>query len=198
MKSEHMNELSKDDEYIAFLKIIKSEIQTARIQVAKTVNRELISLYWKIGEIIVERQKELGWGKSVVEQLSQDICKEFDGLTGFSADNLWRMRQFYLEYSNKTILEQAVPELYKARKHKKFLEQLVPDLLENNSTEVKSLISWGSQHQFLSGNWKTAWLKKFGTLLSNLVRVLLLSAISIKSRRNIENILLICFFITEN
>ncbi|NJL59488.1 MAG: DUF1016 domain-containing protein [Desulfobacteraceae bacterium] len=110
---------------------------SARIRAAKTVNRELVSLYWKIGEMIVEKQRELGWGKSVVEQLSKDICKEFDGISGFSADNLWRMRQFYLEYSNMEVLEQAVPELNKARKNKKFLKQLVPDLF-NNSEDTQS------------------------------------------------------------
>ncbi len=135
-----MDKLSENNDYIDFLKVIKSEIQSARIRASKTVNRELVLLYWKIGKAIVQKQEALGWGKSVVELLAKDIRKEFDGINGFSADNLWRMRQFYLEYSKKEILEQAVPELNEARKHHKIPEHLVPDLLENDSKDVKILI----------------------------------------------------------
>jgi predicted nuclease of restriction endonuclease-like (RecB) superfamily len=39
-----------------------------------------------------------GWGKSIVEKLSQDILQEFSGIKGFSARNLWRMKQFYETY----------------------------------------------------------------------------------------------------
>jgi len=46
------------------------------------------------------RQRERGWGKSVVEVLSKELQKEFPGTRGFTARNLWFMRQFYLEYSN--------------------------------------------------------------------------------------------------
>ncbi len=42
---------------------------------SREVNKEIISLYWKIGETIVQKLKEIGWGKSVVEQLSKDIRK---------------------------------------------------------------------------------------------------------------------------
>jgi len=145
-----MSQLSENSDYIHFLQTVKSEIRSARTQAAKSVNRELILLYWKIGEAIVEKQEKLGWGKSVVERLSRDIRQDFDGIKGFSADNLWRMRQFYLEYSNETILEQAVPELIEARKHNKILEQLVPDLSKNEFKDVKipmrqlvAKIPWG-------------------------------------------------------
>ena len=106
-----MGNLAQNDDYIGFLKTVKSEILSARIRAAKTVNRELISLYWKIGEMIVEKQRELGWGKSVVEQLSTDIFKEFDGISGFSPQNLWNMRQFYTEYQNSPKLQQLVGEI---------------------------------------------------------------------------------------
>jgi predicted nuclease of restriction endonuclease-like (RecB) superfamily len=106
-----MSQLSKNKDYISFLKTVRSEIQSARIRAARTVNKELISLYWKIGEIIVQKQEELGWGKSVVEQLSKDICKEFDGIKGYSPQNLWNMRQFYLEYRDTPKLQQLVGEI---------------------------------------------------------------------------------------
>lgn len=57
---------------------------------------------WEIGRAVVERQEEAGWGKSVVEALARDLCREFTGVTGFSARNLWDMRRFYAAYSDTT------------------------------------------------------------------------------------------------
>jgi predicted nuclease of restriction endonuclease-like (RecB) superfamily len=104
------DKISSSD-YSVFLASVKSEIQSARIKAARVVNRELIALYWKIGEMIVCKQEELGWGKSVVEKLSEDICREFDGIKGFSPQNLWYMRQFYLEYYKAANLQQLVGEI---------------------------------------------------------------------------------------
>ncbi len=98
-------------DYTAFLTTIKSRITTARISAARSVNKELIGLYWSIGKDIVEKQNELGWGKSVVERLSKDLRNEFLGSSGFSARNLWDMRRFYEEYHKYTKLRQLVAEL---------------------------------------------------------------------------------------
>ena len=56
-------------------------------------------LYWNMGKMIVEKQELLGWGKSIVENLSHDLQNEFPGIKGFSSANLWRMRNFYFECS---------------------------------------------------------------------------------------------------
>jgi len=64
-------------EYIKFLSEIKSRIVTARIQAIRSVNKELIKLYWDIGRIIVERQKKYKWGDAVVEKLALDLATEF-------------------------------------------------------------------------------------------------------------------------
>ena len=103
--------LSKITDYAEFLDAIKSRIRTARITAARAVNKELITLYWSIGKDIVEKQEQLGWGKSVVEQLSKDLKHEFDGASGFSTQNLWYMRQFYLEYREHTNLQQLAGEI---------------------------------------------------------------------------------------
>ncbi len=98
-------------DYSAFLSTIKAEIQSSRIKAARVVNRELIDLYWNIGEMIVKKQYELGWGKSVVEQLSKDICLEFDGIQGFSPRNLWDMKRLFEQYKNDPNLRQLVAEI---------------------------------------------------------------------------------------
>lgn len=102
---------ANDKNYIEFLETVKGRIRDSRIRATRAASKELITLYWKIGQDIVEKQEELGWGKSVVEQLSKDLKLEFPGTLGFSTQNLWYMRQFYLEYRAHTNLQQLVGEI---------------------------------------------------------------------------------------
>jgi predicted nuclease of restriction endonuclease-like (RecB) superfamily len=90
---------------------VKERIRSAQYTALKAVNHELISLYWDIGRLIVDRQQTAGWGKSVVEQLAQDIQSEFPGISGFSVRNLWNMRNFYLTYSQDAKLQPLVAEI---------------------------------------------------------------------------------------
>ena len=80
-------------DYPQFLIEIKERIHKSRYEAAKAVNIETIQLYWDIGRMICEKQ-QLGWGKSVVETLSDDLQKEFPGMLGFGKSNLWSMAQF--------------------------------------------------------------------------------------------------------
>jgi predicted nuclease of restriction endonuclease-like (RecB) superfamily len=98
-------------DYLPFLEEIKGKINSARIQAYRKANKELILLYLEIGEKIVEKQEQLGWGKGIVEKLSNDLKKEFPTQTGYSAQNLWYMRQFYLTYKDSPNLQQLVGEI---------------------------------------------------------------------------------------
>jgi predicted nuclease of restriction endonuclease-like (RecB) superfamily len=97
--------------YGAFIKEIKDLIYRRQYEALKKVNTELIQLYWEIGEEIDRQQREQGWGKSVIEILSKELQKEFPGVQGFSTRNLWRMKNFYIEYSQNTILPPMVAEI---------------------------------------------------------------------------------------
>ena len=99
------------DEYRALLDQIKTTIRETRIRVARVANAELVKLYWQIGRSITEKQAQAGWGKAVVEQLAKDLQQSFSGRSGFSAQNLWYMRQFYLEYKELPNLQQLVGEI---------------------------------------------------------------------------------------
>jgi predicted nuclease of restriction endonuclease-like (RecB) superfamily len=90
---------------------IKERIRSAQYEALKAVNRELISLYWDIGRMIVERQKGETWGKSIVERLAKDLQTEFPGIKGFSAQNLWKMKQFYEAYACHEKLSPLVREI---------------------------------------------------------------------------------------
>ena len=82
--------------YQPFVNEIKELIQKKQFQTIKLINTETINLYWEIGEEIYRQQEEKGWGRSVVQVLAKELQKEFPGAKGYSAANLWRMRNFYI------------------------------------------------------------------------------------------------------
>lgn len=106
-----MTTLPSSDEYLPFLGRIKQRILDAQRLALQQVNHTLIGLYWDLGQLIVEKQQQAGWGKSVVANLSKDLQNEFVGMSGLSVQNLWYMRQFYLEYHQSPILQPVVGEI---------------------------------------------------------------------------------------
>jgi len=103
--------ISTPKNYLQTLEEIKNRVRAAQYEALKAVNRELVALYWDIGGLIAQRQKEQGWGKSVVETLSKDLQEEFPGMSGFSTQNLWYMRHFYLTYTGNPKLQPLVGEI---------------------------------------------------------------------------------------
>ena len=98
-------------QFTQFVAEVKARIRAAQLEALRAVNKHLIDLYWNLGKMIVERQEEHGWGKAVVEKLSAELRHEFPGAQGYSAQNLWYMRQFYLEYYQSEILQPLVGEI---------------------------------------------------------------------------------------
>ena len=98
-------------DYAQLLAEVKERVRSAQYAALKAVNTELVGLYWDLGRMIVERQERAGWGKSVVERLSQDLRREFPGVGGFSVQNLWYMRQFHMEYRGDERLQPLVGEI---------------------------------------------------------------------------------------
>ena len=99
-----MNKLIEDIDYKNWLVDIKSKIKNSQIKAALTVNSELITLYWEIGAMICEKQKNSNWGSKLIEQVAKDLNKEFSDLTGFSRTNLYSMKNFYLFYNEHNII----------------------------------------------------------------------------------------------
>ena len=86
-------------------------IEAARTRAVAAVNKELIDLYWNIGATISRRIADDGWGKATVEALARFIQDRQPGMSGFSASNLWRMRQFFETYQDEPKLAPLVREL---------------------------------------------------------------------------------------
>ena len=103
--------LDLPDDYATLLGDLKQQIRSAQIRAALAVNRELISLYWQIGQALVERQKNAKWGAKVLDQLSADLRREFPDMKGFSTTNLKYMRSFAIAYPDFQIGQQPVDQL---------------------------------------------------------------------------------------
>ncbi len=70
--------------YTEFVLNLKNRIRSAQAKAAVSVNRELVLLYWQIGDEILIRQEREGWGSKVIDRLSLDLRHEFPAMKGFS------------------------------------------------------------------------------------------------------------------
>ena len=92
-----LKQKNKPDKLITDIKILVSE---ARDFIATNINIQLLYTYWKIGNLIVQKERS----EKIDEiALSQFILKTSKHLTielgkGFSRFNLFAMRKFYLQF----------------------------------------------------------------------------------------------------
>ncbi len=81
---------------------IRDILESARVNVARTVNSTQVVANWLIGREIVEEEqrgkKRAGYGQKVLADLSERLGREFG--RGYSVDNLEAFRQFYVDYPN--------------------------------------------------------------------------------------------------
>src|SRR5471032_1832126 len=84
--------------YAGLLADIKQRIRTAQVRTAMAGNASMLMLYWEIGGVLAERQKNEGWGAAVLPRLATDLHNDLPEVKGFSARNLRLMIQFFDEY----------------------------------------------------------------------------------------------------
>lgn len=125
-------------DYRRFIEDLKSRVTAARISAARHVNRDMILLYWDIGQAIDEKQKIHKWGDAVVEMVARDLKAAFPGSTGFSPQNVWRMRQFYRDHTHSEFLAQVVRELTRQGK-----PAPKDDILSQFVREMVASVPWG-------------------------------------------------------
>mgnify|MGYP002777029497 CR=1 FL=1 len=94
-----------------FFNSLKERIRNAQVRAALSVNCELVLLYWQIGNEILMRQQQQGWGAKVIEQLASDLRKAFPDMKGFSARNLKYMRAFALSYPDEQIVQAPLAQI---------------------------------------------------------------------------------------
>lgn len=97
--------------YNQLLQDLKQRIRRAQVRASLAVNQELILLYWQLGQEILARQQQQGWGAKVIAQLAQDLRQEFPEMKGFSRSNLMYMRAFAEAYPDEQIVQQLVGQI---------------------------------------------------------------------------------------
>ncbi len=68
-------------------------------------------MYWEIGNAILERQKNEGWGSKVIDRMSYDLKNEFPDMNGFSPRNLKYMRKFARTWTDFEIVQRTVAQI---------------------------------------------------------------------------------------
>ena len=97
--------------YTQWRKDIEQLIDTAKLHTALNVNVGTLTLYWNIGKSILQKQKQEGWGKQVIEQLSKDLISRNPDDRGYSKRNLGYMKSFAMQYPNFPFLQVPVAKL---------------------------------------------------------------------------------------
>ena len=64
------------DDYIQFIKDLKTRIKQERLQSVLSANSALITMYWNIGSAILAKQKDQGWGAKIIDRMSYDFKEE--------------------------------------------------------------------------------------------------------------------------
>lgn len=93
-----MDEVIKTQDVMPDFERIGQMIENAHRKAARQVNETVIDLYWEIGQFVSEKTENDGWGKSTVKKLSEYIAQHNPNASGFSDQNIWRMKRFYETY----------------------------------------------------------------------------------------------------
>ena len=99
------------ESYVDMRDEIISKIKESRIRFAVHVNTGMIELYWEIGNEILRRQKDEGWGSKIIDRLSADLKEAFPEMSGFSPRNLGNMKKFAASWTDPAILQRTVAKI---------------------------------------------------------------------------------------
>ena len=96
-----------EDPYQAIFGDVSRIIDAARESATRSVNAAMTAAYWLIGHRIVEfeqsGEERAAYGGALIERLSNDLTPLFG--RGFSRQNLYNMRLFYISYPSDKIFQ---------------------------------------------------------------------------------------------
>ncbi|MFD7153450.1 YhcG family protein [Kribbella sp. NPDC059898] len=102
---------SLPDWYPELLDSVSNHITTGHRRAVTAANQETLRSYWAIGQEILDRQHEEGWGSKVIDRLSTDLKSRFPGATGYSPRNLKYMRAFASAWPSEAIVQAPLAQL---------------------------------------------------------------------------------------
>jgi predicted nuclease of restriction endonuclease-like (RecB) superfamily len=115
--------------YVNIIARLKEKIRQAKTKASLAVNKELLNVYWEIGNTILEQQKSEGWGAKVIDRLAQDLKHEFPDMQGLSIRNIKYMRAFAEAYPEFSIVQPTLAQLQLTENLKNtFMQQVVAQI----------------------------------------------------------------------
>jgi len=90
---------------------LKEKVLSSQHKAVQSVNKELVLLYWEIGNSILQHQSQKGWGAKIIDALSNDLKTVFPSMKGFSVRNLKYMRQFAATYPDIEFVQGVLAQL---------------------------------------------------------------------------------------
>lgn len=98
-------------DYSNILHEIKQRISRERLRSVLAANAAMVTLYWDIGRVILERQTSQGWGARVIDRLSADLREAFPDMRGLSPRNLKYMRAFAAAWPDRAIVQRVIAQI---------------------------------------------------------------------------------------
>ncbi len=139
-----------DSEYVQWIHEIKQRFRNAQIKAAVKVNSEQLLFNWQLGRDLIVRKTEEKWGSGIVNQVSLDLQAEFPEVKGFSARNLWFMKQWYNFYAANTESTSLLSRLEEQVDIDSLkLKQVASEIQESKLKQVASELSFPSLFAFV-------------------------------------------------
>ena len=128
-----------DTDYANWIAEVKHRYRSAQVKAAVKVNAEKLLFNWQLGRDLVQKKAEERWGAGVVEQVSLDLKREFPDAEGFSARNLWYMKQWYIFYTSidSQLLQRVGAELQRlTNQHETKLHHVGAEIKERENYQL--------------------------------------------------------------
>ena len=74
-------------DYLRLLARVKKRVQLAQQRAIYSANDEMLRMYWDVGHILSDAQKQIGWGNGALKRLSADMRNDYPEIKGFSVRN---------------------------------------------------------------------------------------------------------------
>jgi predicted nuclease of restriction endonuclease-like (RecB) superfamily len=125
-------EIQGGNNYLQAVQQIKTAILRSRYEAAALANKELLKLYFGIGQYVSFHSRNKNWGKGAIDSISSLLQQELHGLRGFSATNIRNMRIFYeeWEFMQSFLIDEKAP-LFKFSEEDLNRQLLTDDLKTN-------------------------------------------------------------------
>ncbi|MES1221599.1 MAG: PDDEXK nuclease domain-containing protein [Bacteroidota bacterium] len=100
----------EEKQHISF-SVLQEAILQARYNALKTVNAELVNLYWQIGAFVSKQLLQSTWGDKTVKGFADFLHRKDPSLKGFDKRSIYRMVEFYEKYNSTAFVVPLAPQL---------------------------------------------------------------------------------------